>query len=131
MRYILELAILDNRGRMHSILWASILASAGVALVTTQNSDAGCGTGAAEADGTLSPPGDDEQYVDVCVFPSNADLVSGINAGLYAAGSAIIQVGQLTLIFVDDAASYNGPPASLVQSIASKTGGSIYNTNSG
>lgn len=35
MSYILKLAILDKRGLMHSILWASILASAGVAVVTT------------------------------------------------------------------------------------------------
>ncbi len=99
--------------------------SSGPAYMAISGSSSNCATGAADADGSLG-----NEYVDVCVFPSNDQLVSYINSGGYAAGAALIQVGQTALIEVDPQ-GYNSdsPPASLVQSIASKVGGSVYNGN--
>jgi len=94
----------------------------GPAYMAISGSSSNCATGAADADGSIG-----NEYVDVCVFPSNDQLVSYINSGDYAAGAALIQVGQTALIEVDPEGSYNPPPASLVQSIASKVGGSVYN----
>lgn len=91
--------------------------------VTSSDTEATCSNGAAEADGTLA-----QQYdVSVCVFPSNDQLQSDMSAGQYAAGSAVIQVGQTTLIFIAPGtqASYTNqpPPASVVQPVISETGG--------
>ena len=81
-----------------------------------------CAVGAAEADGILGAG----NYVYVCIFPSNADMLSYIKDGtLYAAGAALIQVGQSTLVEVDGL-SIDPPPASLTKTIADRVGGSVY-----
>jgi hypothetical protein len=107
---------------------ASLLSQAGASAsgpaytVTSADTTSTCDVGTAEADGTIS--GEDPENVNVCVFPSNAQLQSDLGAGQFSEGSAIVEIGQVTLIFIDPAAGE--PPASLVQSIASKTGGSVF-----
>ena len=87
------------------------------------DSNATCNTGAAEADGTTGM-----WTVKVCIFAGDGQLVSYVNAVDYASTAAMIRVGQASLILVTATAygSYATPPASLMQSIASKTGGSVY-----
>jgi hypothetical protein len=79
--------------------------ASGPAYMAVSGSTSNCATGAAEADGGIG-----NENVDVCVFASNGQLVSYINSGDYAAGAALIQVGQTTLIEVDLEDSYNAPP---------------------
>lgn len=115
---------------------AAVLAKTGAVPIDTaywSNDDpdtATCTGGAAEADGTLSASNDN---INVCVFPSNAQLVSWVSGTWTpACGCTLIQAGQTTGIQVDNGAgglggtSNSPPPASLVNSIASKTGGSVY-----
>lgn len=89
-----------------------------------------CAGGAAEADGTLPASNDD---INVCVFPDNAQLVSWVSETWTPdCGCTLIQAGQTTGIQVDNGAgglggtSNSPPPASVVNSVASKTSGSVY-----
>ena len=102
--------------------------------MTSSDADAVCNNGAAEADGTVQLHGGASDTVNVCVFPSNDQLESDLQAGQYAAGSDVIQVGQTTLVFVsgntsDDSTS--GFVTSMGESvaggmqIASKVGGTV------
>lgn len=103
-------------------------------IVTSSDADAVCNNGAAEADGAVQLHGGASDTVNVCVFPSNDQLESDLQAGQYAAGSDVIQVGQTTLVFVsgntsDDSTS--GFVTSMGESvaggmqIASKVGGTV------
>lgn len=111
---------------------AALLAKAGatangpayiVAPVDTQSE---CDTGSDEADGTIASPA---TYVNACVFPGNAQLQSDLDAGQYAAGAGIVEVGEAELVFIVAEAGITGaPPAALVRSVAAKTGGAVYGT---
>lgn len=83
-----------------------------------------CSVGAAEADGQLGAG----NYVYVCIFGTNAELVAYVKDGsLYAAASSLIEVGQTALVEVDNTGnSIDPPPASLTNEIATRVGGSVY-----
>lgn len=100
--------------------------STGAAFMAGMDPNAECSTRAAEADGNLAGT----SGVFVCVFPGNADLVSFINGGDYAANAAFVQVGQTDLIGIDGTglSGSSPPPSSLLQSIADKVDGSVYRT---
>jgi len=94
----------------------------GPAYMALSGPSSNCTTGAADADGTLG-----NEYVTVCVFGDNNQMIDYITDGGYAAGAALIQVGQTDLIEVSPEGYGGGsPPASLVQSITGKVGGSVY-----
>ena len=85
---------------------ASLLTQAGAKasdsayMVGFDTSNSECPTGAGEADGMIAADGG--QYANVCVFPSNADLVAYVSAGnQYGAGAALIQVGSGSLVIVE------------------------------
>jgi len=88
-----------------------------------------CPLGAAEADGTMSL-----LEVSVCIFSSSAEREGFIRSGLpnsnavpFGNSATFIDVGQTALIVVGlEAGGYTvQPPAGIVQSIASKTGGTV------
>ena len=83
-----------------------------------------CSVGAAEADGMIG-----QTEVSVCMFTSNAERQGFLSAGQYSADAGLVQVGQAALIVVTGQGNLTGqPPVGLVQSVASKTGGSVTST---
>jgi hypothetical protein len=80
-----------------------------------------CPAGAAEADAVTNFA---LTEVSACVFSSSTARRNFTRPGSYPAGSALIQVGQVNLIIVTEDMG-ELPPTELVQSIASKTGGTI------
>lgn len=80
--------------------------------------------GSSEADGMMG-----QTKVSVCVFTSSAERQGYISAGLYSADAGLIQVGQVAPIVVTGQGNLTGqPPAGMVQSVASKTGGTVTST---
>ena len=80
--------------------------------VTSSDTQAECSNGATEADGSVQLHGGSSDTVNVCVFPSNDQLESDLQAGSYAADADVIQVGQTTLVFVSGNSSDNSASGS-------------------
>jgi Protein of unknown function (DUF2510) len=119
---------------------AALLAKAGATssgpayTVTSSDADAVCNNGAAEADGAVQLHGGWSDTVNACVFPSNDQLESDLQAGQFPADSDVIQVGQTELVFVSGNSSDNSASGILTGAeesaaggaqIASKVGGTV------
>lgn len=102
--------------------------------VIPSDADAQCSDGATEADGAYPLHGGGSDTVNVCLYASNDQLESDLQAGKYPAEADVIQVGQTTLVFVSGNTSDNsvtgmltgmGDSAAGGALIASKIGGTV------
>ena len=96
--------------------------------VTSDNaSSSACDQGNTEADGTFNDTVDKISLdVNVCVFPSNAQLENDAATAEESTGpgGGVIQVGQTVLIYVGDNDEFSFDK-NIMNTIAGKTGGQV------